>query len=83
MLKIFKHFSDLEDNAEDNKSNVNNSDDHSPDDGIYWLEYNVLDSIIKSDLLFDHNDIFTNKPPKSHISKLIKKNIWCTDPEDQ
>ena len=66
--------SDLEDNEEDNRSKVNNSNDHSQDDGVYWLEYNVeVDSSSKPVLLFDHNDIFTNKPPKSHIPKLIKK----------
>ena len=75
-VEKFEALSDLEDNEEDNKTKVNNSDDHSPDDGVYWLGYNIgIDSSSKLVLLFDHNDIFTNKSPKSHISKLIKKNM--------
>ena len=73
-VENFEALSDLDQNAEDTNSNVNNPNDPSPDGGIYWLEYNeVVDNIIKPNILFYHNDIFTNKPPKSHISKLIKK----------
>ena len=41
-VENFEALSNLEDNEKDNKSNVNNSDEHSPDDGVYWFEFNVV-----------------------------------------
>ena len=41
--------------------------------GVYWLDNIDLDNnTTQQVLLFEHNDIFTNKPPKSHINKLLR-----------
>ena len=72
-LDTFLSLSGDEDNVND-KALVLNNPSNLSSEGVHWLEHNVnVGSIGKQVLLFDDNDIFTNKPPKSHISKLVKK----------
>ena len=73
IIDNFESLSGIEDNDESDTFKNINPDGDSPN-GVYWLESNVsVNNITKQVLLFEHNDIFTSKPPRSHISKLIKK----------
>ena len=73
IIDNFESLSGIEDNDESDTFKTINPDGDYPN-GVYWLEYNVaVNNITKQILLFEHNNIFTNKPPRYHISKLIKK----------
>jgi len=65
-------------NATDNKFNESNDVDRNvlsvTDEGVYWLDsIEDINDTTKQVLLFGQNDIFTNKPPRSHINKLLTK----------
>lgn len=71
IIDNFESLSGIEDNDESETFKNINPDADSPN-GVYWLESNVTANK-KQVLLFEHNDIFTSKPPRCHISKLIKQ----------